>query len=88
MSSLAQMAGYDADGLGYKCFRPDLVLIPGDADEMVRVIKVLHEAHIPICLRGAGTSLSGGPVAVQGGCDRSHIETSSDSRDIGEWALV
>lgn len=67
MTSPAQMAGYDADGLGYKSFRPDLVVIPGDAGELARVVRVLHDARVPICLRGAGTSLSGGPVAAQGG---------------------
>lgn len=67
MTSPAQMAGYDADGLGYKTFRPDLVVIPGDAGELAGVIRVLHEARVPICMRGAGTSLSGGPVAAQGG---------------------
>jgi len=67
MTSPAQMAGYESDGLGYKSFRPDLVVIPSDADELVRVVRVLHDARVPICLRGAGTSLSGGPVAAQGG---------------------
>jgi glycolate oxidase len=65
--SPAQLAGYDADGLGYKSFRPDAVLIPSDAEELARVLSVLHGAGVPICMRGAGTSLSGGPVAAQGG---------------------
>ncbi|MFZ4778616.1 MAG: FAD-binding oxidoreductase [Terrimicrobiaceae bacterium] len=67
MESPAQMAAYDTDALGYKSFRPDLVVIPADADELARVVGVLHKAGVPICLRGAGTSLSGGPVAAQGG---------------------
>ena len=62
MTSPAQMAGYDADALGYKSFRPDLVVIPGSAEEMSAVIQTLHEARVPICMRGAGTSLSGGPA--------------------------
>ncbi len=67
MTSPAQMAGYDADGLGYKSFRPDLVVIPSNAEELARVVQVLNDSRLPICMRGAGTSLSGGPVAVQGG---------------------
>jgi len=63
----AQLAGYDADGLGYKTFRPDLVVIPADAGEMAEAVRLLHEARVPIILRGAGTSLAGGPVAAQGG---------------------
>ena len=67
LTAPAQLAGYDADGLGYKTFRPDAVVIPGDADEMVRVMADAKRLGVPICIRGAGTSLSGGPVAAQGG---------------------
>lgn len=63
----AQLAGYDADGLGYKTFRPDAVVIPADADEMIGVLHSARQLGVPICIRGAGTSLSGGPVAAQGG---------------------
>lgn len=67
LTAPAQLAGYDADGLGYKVFRPDAVVIPADADEMVRVFQGAKQLGVPICMRGAGTSLSGGPVAAQGG---------------------
>ena len=67
LTSPAQLAGYDADGLGYKTFRPDAVVIPSDADDMIRVLQSAKELGVPICIRGAGTSLSGGPVAAQGG---------------------
>ena len=63
----AQLAGYDADGLGYKRFRPDLVVIPSHAEELAAAVTALHQARVPITMRGAGTSLSGGPVAAQGG---------------------
>jgi glycolate oxidase subunit GlcD len=65
MTSQAQLAGYASDGLGYKSFLPDAVVIPADAEELARVVSSLK--GVPICLRGAGTSLSGGPVAAQGG---------------------
>lgn len=67
LTSPAQLAGYDADGLGYKTFRPDAVVIPSDAEELVRVLQHGQDLGVPICVRGAGTSLSGGPVAAQGG---------------------
>lgn len=67
LTSPAQLAGYDADGLGYKTFRPDAVVIPSDAEELIRVLQHGKELGVPICVRGAGTSLSGGPVAAQGG---------------------
>lgn len=67
LTAPAQLAGYDADGLGYKTFRPDAVVIPADANELIRIIQHAREWDVPVCLRGAGTSLSGGPVAAQGG---------------------
>lgn len=67
LTSPAQLAGYDADGLGYKTFRPDAVVIPADADELIALIGASRRWGVPVCLRGAGTSLSGGPVAAQGG---------------------
>ncbi len=67
LTAPAQLAGYDADGLGYKTFRPDAVVIPADAEELIRVLQQAREWEVPVCMRGAGTSLSGGPVAAQGG---------------------
>jgi glycolate oxidase len=67
LTSAPQLVGYDADGLGYKRFRPDAVVIPADADELASVAKALKDWELPIVIRGAGTSLSGGPVAAQGG---------------------
>jgi glycolate oxidase subunit GlcD len=67
MTSAAQMAGYDTDGLGYKCFPPDAVVIPADCEELSALMSDCESFDTPIIVRGAGTSLSGGPVAAQGG---------------------
>lgn len=67
LTAPAQLAGYDTDGLGYKTFRPDAVVIPADADELVQLLRDSSELGVPVTIRGAGTSLSGGPVAAQGG---------------------
>ena len=67
LTAEAQLAGYDADALGYKTFRPDAVVIPADADELIEVLRYSRTLNVPLCIRGAGTSLSGGPVAAQGG---------------------
>ncbi len=67
LTAPAQLAGYDTDGLGYKTFRPDAVVIPADADELVQVMRESRALNVPVTIRGAGTSLSGGPVAAQGG---------------------
>ena len=65
--SPAQLAGYAADGLGYKNYPPDAVVIPADAEELAHFMRCAAGLGVPVCLRGAGTSLSGGPVAAQGG---------------------
>ena len=90
MTSPAQMAGYASDGLGYKSFRPDLVVIPSNADELAQVIGVLHMAGVPICLRGGGTSLSGGPVAAQGGAivHTSKLRAIREISQDGLWCEV
>lgn len=67
LTSPAQLAGYESDALGYKRFRPALVAIPANADELIALVRLLKDDAIPFTLRGAGTSLSGGPVAAQGG---------------------
>jgi glycolate oxidase len=90
LDSPAQLAGYDADGLGYKRFAPDLVVIPSDAAELARVVAFLHRERVPICLRGAGTSLSGGPVAAQGGViiHTSRLRAISKICPEGLWCEV
>ncbi|MBL9214236.1 MAG: FAD-binding protein [Opitutaceae bacterium] len=67
LTSPAQLASYESDALGFKRFRPDAVVIPGCAAELIGVVRLLKDQAVPFTLRGAGTSLSGGPVAAQGG---------------------
>jgi glycolate oxidase subunit GlcD len=67
LTAPAQLAGYAADALGYKSYRPDAVVIPADAEELVGFMQGTRQLGVPVILRGAGTSLSGGPVAAQGG---------------------
>jgi len=67
LTSPAQVAAYESDGLSYRRFPPDAVAIPGNADEVVALVRLLRDLGIPYVARGAGTSLSGGAVAAQGG---------------------
>jgi FAD/FMN-containing dehydrogenase len=67
LTSPAQLAGYGADGLGYKNHLPDAVVIPADAEELAGFMRGAKSLGVPVVMRGAGTSLSGGPVAAQGG---------------------
>lgn len=90
LTSPAQLAGYDADGLGYKRFLPDAVVIPADADELVSVVRELRGWDLPVVLRGAGTSLAGGPVAAQGGVviHTSALRSISQIDPEGLWCEV
>ncbi len=56
--------GYDAS---FGAYMPDLVIQPQSKEEVVEIMKVANEHHIPVYPRGQGTSLSGGPLPVQGG---------------------
>lgn len=47
--------------------KPEALVKPHTAEEAAAVVKLAAEHHIPVTVRGAGTSLSGGPVAMQGG---------------------
>ncbi len=46
---------------------PDVVVKPHTAEEAAAVVKLAAKHQIPLTVRGAGTCLSGGPVALDGG---------------------
>lgn len=47
--------------------KPEVVVKPHTVEEVAAVVKLAAAHKIPLTVRGAGTSLSGGPVALQGG---------------------
>jgi glycolate oxidase subunit GlcD len=58
---------YESDGLtAYRC-PPQAVVLPASTAEVAGVVSVLHGADLPVIARGAGTGLSGGALATQGG---------------------
>lgn len=46
---------------------PELVVLPETTEEVSRILSLAHMHKIPVTPRGAGTSLTGGPVPVKGG---------------------
>jgi glycolate oxidase len=46
---------------------PELVVLPRTTEEVARVLKLANEAGIPVTPRGAGSSLTGGPIPIRGG---------------------
>ena len=46
---------------------PEAVVKPGSADEVAAVVKLCNKYNVPVTVRGGGTSLADGAIAVCGG---------------------
>lgn len=51
----------------YGKYMPEAIVEVQTTEEVAAVLRLCHEAHIPVTPRGAGTGLVGGAVAVSGG---------------------
>jgi len=81
---------YECDGLTLHRSRPCAVVLPRDTAEVARVVRACRRHGVPFVPRGAGTGLSGGAVALEGGvmieCSRMNrvLELHPEER----WAVV
>jgi glycolate oxidase subunit GlcD len=57
------MLPLSSDGLPSYRHIPGLAVFPGTRDEVIAIVRVLHEEGVPFVARGAGTGLSGGALA-------------------------
>jgi len=55
---------YDAS---INVYRPDALIWPETAEQISQIVTIANQKGIPIIPRGAGTSLSGGVIAIEGG---------------------
>ncbi len=62
-----ELVVYETDGLSVFKHLPDLVVFPRSTEEVVAVVKTVRRYGVSIIPRGAGTGLSGGALAEQGG---------------------
>src|SRR5690349_2518462 len=46
---------------------PEIVVLPGDVEQVSAVIRLAKQANVPIVPRGSGTGLAGGAVPAEGG---------------------
>jgi glycolate oxidase len=53
---------YECDGLSAHCQVPLAVALPENEEQVQQVLRVCHEARVPVVARGAGTGLSGGAM--------------------------
>jgi glycolate oxidase subunit GlcD len=58
---------YETDAQTAHARAPHGVVLPGNTEETSGVLEILHRHSIPVVPRGAGTGLSGGALAVEGG---------------------
>jgi glycolate oxidase subunit GlcD len=58
---------YESDALSAYRRLPQAVVLPASTREVAEVVAVLHGERVPVIARGAGTGLSGGALAWDGG---------------------
>src|SRR3954464_15891530 len=58
---------YESDGLLQYAVTPRVVVLPGDAQQIQRIVRLCHEGEVPWVARGAGSGLSGGAVPHEDG---------------------
>lgn len=67
LTSPAAKLAYECDAYSLSREWPSAVVLPKDTQEVIAVVKACHAHKVPIIPRGAGTSLAGGTIPVQGG---------------------
>lgn len=69
-----ELLPYVADASTSGTYLPDCAVILRSTEETRHVVRAAYRYQIPLYPRGSATSLSGGPLAVRGGCvcDFSH----------------
>jgi glycolate oxidase len=58
---------FECDGMTAYQRMPLIVALPSSEDEVREVLKICHEARLPVVFRGAGTGLSGGALPYEQG---------------------
>ncbi|UCF69008.1 MAG: FAD-binding protein [Acidobacteriota bacterium] len=62
-----QRITYECDGHTLARRAPDAIIFPDTTDEVVEAVRICRRFDVPFLARGAGTGLSGGAVAAEGG---------------------
>jgi glycolate oxidase len=62
----ASLATYGVDALG-QGHLADLVLVPGNTEDISRIARLCTDYRVPLVVRGAGTGYTGGAVPTSGG---------------------
>ena len=62
-----ELVAWECDGLTIHGARPSAVVLPQDKHEVARIVRACRRFATPFVPRGAGTGLSGGAIALDGG---------------------
>ncbi|MFN3689486.1 MAG: FAD-binding oxidoreductase [Fimbriimonadales bacterium] len=62
-----QLLAYDCDAYTIEKALPTVVVLPETTEQVAAVVRLANRAGLPVVPRGAGTGLSGGALAVNGG---------------------
>lgn len=66
LTELSERYSYSFDA-SFGQYLPELVVQPQSVEQIARLVRLANERRIPLYPRGSATSLSGGPLPIQGG---------------------
>lgn len=67
LSAAADLMVYECDGFVIEKNSPDVVVFPESTSEVAEIVKICLDADVSFIPRGAGTSLAGGCLPINGG---------------------
>jgi glycolate oxidase len=62
-----ELKPYECDGLSAYRRVPLAVALPDNEQQILSVLRICHQGHVPVVFRGAGTGLSGGALPYEHG---------------------
>src|SRR5687767_4720114 len=77
LSGEAALRAYDCDAYAPEKHFPDVVVLPQNTEQVSRIVQMCNRLEVPFTPRGAGTGLSGGATAIQGGVVISTVQLNS-----------
>jgi glycolate oxidase len=67
LANRADLLVYECDGYVIEKNSPDVAVFPESTEEVAAIVRICNEASVPFLPRGAGTSLAGGCLPIDGG---------------------
>lgn len=86
----SELLVYECDGLTFHRHPPDVVVFPRSAEQVKCIVQLAYQNNVPFLARGAGTSLSGGAIPIQGGIllEMARLNRILEINTLERYALV